>query len=415
MTIIDLILAFVFGTIVGILIHKILQQQKLSSLESELARFEERFKLQEENKIALLDAKEKFEDVFKAISAEALQQNNQSFLTLAQTAMGTVTQAAKNDFNTSSKVLADLVNPVKEALTKIDSKLGQVEQERVKGFSALDQQIKTLTDSNMVLRQEASNLSKALKAPSVRGRWGEMQLKRVVELAGMSEHSDFTEQHQFTGTDAAKASRPDLIVHLPSGGSLAIDAKAPINSYLEALEATHDSDREKKLKEHAQHVKGHLLSLSRKSYWSGLQNSPDFTILFLPGEVFFSAALEQDPSLLEYGMDQKIILATPTTLLAMLKAVSYGWRQESLTQNAKEISELGSNLYLRLSKFIEHLDQVGDGIKKSVSSYNKALASLEARVLPSARKLKELGASAGEEIVSPETITEDPRRSDLFS
>ncbi len=405
----DLILAFSAGGLFAYLFSRLLSQRKISALISEIVRYEERFKAQEENKKALIETREKFEDAFKAISSEALQQNNQAFLTLAQTAMGTVTQAAKHDFDTSSKAIENLVAPVKEALSQIDQKLNLVEQARIKGFTALDQQIQNLSASNQSLRQEASNLSKALKAPSVRGRWGEMQLRRVIELSGMSDHCDFSEQAQFSNSESESKARPDLIVYLPSGGTLAIDAKAPINAYIESLEALNDSDRDRKLKEHAQHVKSHLINLSRRGYWSQLPKSPDFTVLFLPGEVFFSAALEQDPSLLEYGMDQKIILATPTTLLALLKAVSYGWRQESLAENAKEISALGATLYSRLAKFFEHLEQVGDGVRKSVVAYNKAVASLESRVIPATRKLHELGATSEDEVKLPESVTEEPR------
>jgi DNA recombination protein RmuC len=383
-------------------------QLKITELSSEIARFEERVAQQEEAKLALQSVGERFQNAFKALSSEALQSNNQAFLTLAQTAMTSVTQSAKNDFEVTTKNIAELVTPVKEALGKIDSRLTQVEQDRLKSFATLDEQIKTLALSNATLKQEASNLSKALKAPSVRGRWGEMQLKRVVELAGMSEHCDFCEQAQTSGDDDKKG-RPDLIVYLPSGGTLAIDAKAPINSYLEALEVTEDYLKEKKLKDHAAHVRGHLQTLSRKGYWSQLPHSPDFTVLFIPGEVFFSAALEQDPSLLEYGMDQKVIIATPTTLLAMLKAVSYGWRQEKLSENAKQISKLASVLYERIGKFMEHFADLKTHLERSVGSFNKSVATLETRVIPSTNKLRELGASADVEIAPPESISESPR------
>jgi DNA recombination protein RmuC len=322
--------------------------------------------------------------------------------------MGTVTQAAKSDFESTTKNIAELVAPVKEALGQMDSRLTQVEQDRVRSFATLDEQLKTLALSNANLRQEASNLSRALRAPSVRGRWGELQLKRVVELAGMLDHCDFKQQEQTSGDNDRKG-RPDLVIFLPSGGTLAIDAKAPINSYLEALEAGDEHTRDRKLKEHAQHVKNHLLILSRKGYWSQLDNSPDFTVLFLPGEVFFSAALEQDPSLLEYGMDQKVIIATPTTLIAMLKAVAYGWRQEKLSENAKEISALAGVLYERIGLFMNHFSDLRQNIERTVSSFNKSVASLETRVVPATNKLKELGASAQAEISTPSTISEAPR------
>ena len=383
-------------------------QERFTSISSELARFEERVAQQEEAKRELLNVGERFQDAFKALSAEALQNNNQSFITLAQTTMGTVQQAAKTDFEMTAKNIAELVEPVKEVLGKMDSRLTQVEQDRVKSFATLDEQLKTLALSNANLRQEASNLSRALRAPSVRGRWGELQLKRVVELAGMIDHCDFKQQEQTSGDNDRKG-RPDLVIFLPAGGTLAVDAKAPINSYLEALETSDEHQRERKLKEHAQHVKNHLLALSRKGYWSQLENSPDFTVLFLPGEVFFSAALEQDPSLLEYGMDQRVLIATPTTLIAMLKAVAYGWRQEKLSENAKEISALAGVLYERIGLFMNHFSDLRQNIERTVSSFNKSVASLETRVIPSTKKLKELGATAESEIVTPANISEAPR------
>lgn len=383
-------------------------QERFTNISSELARFEERVAQQEDTKRELLNVGERFQDAFKALSAEALQNNNQTFITLAQTTMGTVQQAAKSDFEVTAKNIAELVEPVKEVLGKMDSRLTQVEQDRLKSFATLDEQLKTLALSNTTLRQEASNLSRALRAPSVRGRWGELQLKRVVELAGMIDHCDFKQQEQTSG-DGDRKGRPDLVIFLPAGGTLAVDAKAPINSYLEALESNDEFIRERKLKDHAQHVKNHLLALSRKGYWSQLENSPDFTVLFLPGEVFFSAALEQDPSLLEYGMDQRVLIATPTTLIAMLKAVAYGWRQEKLSENAKEISSLAGVLYERIGLFMNHFSDLRQNIERTVSSFNKSVASLETRVIPSTKKLKELGATAEGEISTPANISEAPR------
>lgn len=383
-------------------------QNRFSVVSAELARFEEKVAQHEESKKELLNVGERFQDAFKALSAEALRNNNQSFIALAQTAMNSVQQAAKTDFQSTAKNIAELVEPVKEVLGKMNLKLSQVEQDRLKSFATLDEQLRTLALSNSSLRQEASNLSRALRAPSVRGRWGELQLKRVVELAGMIDHCDFRQQEQTYGDNNQKG-RPDLVVFLPAGGTLAIDAKAPINSYLEALECNDEFTRDRKLKEHGQHVKNHLLALSRKGYWSKLENSPDFTVLFLPGEVFFSAALEQDPSLLEYGIDQRVLIATPTTLIAMLKAVAYGWRQEKLSENAKEISSLAAVLYERIGLFMNHFQDLRQNIERTVSSFNKSVASLETRVIPSTKKLKELGATAQPEIAAPLNISEAPR------
>lgn len=379
-------------------------QAKLSETTSELARHQERGVQQEELKNSLIQAGEKFQDAFKALSSDALKSNNQAFMELAQATMGSVQQAAKSDFEKTTKSIAELVQPVKDALGKMDTKLSQVEQDRVRSFATLDEQLKTLALSNTSLRQEASNLSRALRAPSVRGRWGELQLKRVVELAGMVDHCDFKEQEQTSG-DSGKG-RPDLVIFLPSGGTLAVDAKAPLHAYLEALETNDEELRARKMREHGAHVKGHLTALSRKGYWSQLENSPDFTVLFLPGEVFFSAALEQDPSLLEYGMDQRVLIATPTTLIAMLKAIAYGWRQEKLSENAKEISSLAGVLYERISLFMGHFSELRSNLERTVGTFNKAVGSLETRVVPATRKLRELGASAQEEIVAPANVSE---------
>jgi DNA recombination protein RmuC len=271
-----------------------------------------------------------------------------------------------------------------------------MEQTRAGAYSELREQVRSLGDAQNLLRTEASNLVRALRAPQVRGRWGEVQLKRVVELAGMAEHCDFTEQHSVDSEDGRL--RPDLVVRLPGGRTVVVDAKAPLSAYLEAVEATDEVHRSALLVDHARQVREHVMALSRKSYWEQLRPTPEFVVLFLPGESFFSAALEQDRDLIEAGAERRVILATPTTLISLLKAVSYGWKQETVAANAERVAELGRELHKRVSDLAGHVARLGKHLAGSVESYNAFVGSLESRVLPTARRFRELEA-AGAEIV----------------
>lgn len=355
-----------------------------ATIEAERKAFDEKLRLLEDAKAALADA-------FGALSSAALKGNSEEFLKLAQASLGQFQEGAKNDLTLREQAIAQLIAPVREALEKFEARVQSLEVAREGAYRGLIEQVGQLLDTGKDLRSETSNLVQALRAPVTRGQWGEIQLRRVVEMAGMLSYCDFIEQETVEGED--RKLRPDLIVKLPAGKTIVVDAKAPITSYLDAMALSDDEQRVSKLKSFARLVRDHVATLGRKSYWDQFEQSPELVVLFLPGDHFYSAALQQDPSLIEFGVDQKVLIATPVNLIGLLRAVAYGWRQEAIATNAKEISDLGAELYKRLSDFGGHWVDLSKSLSKTVEAFNSAVGSLESRVMVSARKFQELGAA----------------------
>jgi DNA recombination protein RmuC len=361
-----------------------------------------------EEKIALLSQMtEELRESFQALSADALKSNNQAFLHLAQSTLEKFQSEAKGDLELKQQAVENLVAPIGESLKKVDEQIRQMESVRDRAYGDLTTQVRSLITTQEKLQSETGNLVRALRTPTVRGQWGEIQLRRVVEIAGMLPYCDFVEQetvHTSTGR-----LRPDMIVKLPGGKNIVIDVKTPLQAYLEAAEATDDELRRQKLQDHARQVRTHMSQLSSKLYQEQFEPTPEFVVMFLPGEAFFSAALEQDTGLIERGVAQKVIPASPTTLIALLKAVAYGWNQEKLARNAQEISILGKELYERLRNLGGHVKNVGKELDSAVEAYNKAVGSLESRVMVSARRFAELGAPVAEEIAELTPIEKTTR------
>lgn len=365
----------------------------LTSTEAGLrVRLEAEQKRLKQNEELLAKVEQKFSDTFKALSQDALKASQEQFLQLAKTSFKAEQDSAQANMDKRVDAVERMVKPINESLDKAQQQAQELEKAREGAYTSLREQVRHMQDTHIGLQKETSQLVKALRQPTGRGQWGEMQLRRVVEMSGMQEHCDF-EIQTTTTTDEGKNLRPDLIVKLPGGQNIIVDSKAPMDAYLEAIETDDDAVKEVALARHAAQVRTHIQQLSSKKYQDQFETSPEFVVLFLPSEAFFSAALDQDSTLIEKGVDQGVILATPTTLIALLRAVAYGWRQEALAQNAQEISGVGQELYERLAKFTEHIDKIGKSLGATVNHFNAAVGTFDSRVMVSARKFEELGAA----------------------
>lgn len=386
-------------------------QQELSVARQDCARVAAELAVARQasaEKLALLQTAEtKLREAFAAVSSEALRNNNETFLQLARTSFGELQRTATLDLDGRQKAIETIVQPLKESLTKVDAKLQEVERGRASTQAQLSEQIRSLANAQQMLHAETSKLSRALRSPNVRGQWGELQLRRVLETAGMIQGSHYEMKESVVGEDGRLT--PDVLVKLPGGKNVVVDAKVPLTAFLDAAECADDASREAKLREHARQLKEHVNRLAGKAYWSHFQPAPDIVVMFVPGEPLLTSALQTDPSLLEFSMNRGVMLASPLTLIALLRAIAYGWQQETVARNAQEISELGRNLYERIAKLAEHFENVGRSLAKSVEAYNSAVGTLESRVLVTARRLRDKGVTSAEEFPELETVDHTPR------
>ena len=399
------------GLLLGLLVMWLIARRRENSLLGDLEQLEANLKsqeaIQQEREAAFELANAKLTQAFTDIANRSLRANSDTFLKLAEQNLGTHQEKAKRELSEREKAVEELVKPIRDALQASHKQITDLEKSRSEAYGSIRNQLEAMQLSQKSLTQETQNLVKALRRPEVRGQWGEITLRRLVELAGMVEHCDFVEQVHTTNND--QVIRPDMIVNMPDKRQLVVDVKTPLDAYLSAVEAEDDAQRKLGLERHAKNVRAHIRLLSSKAYWKQFDESPEFVILFIPGDQFLSAALAEEPDLIEYALAEQIILATPTSFVALLKAVAYGWRQSALADNAKEIRVLAEDLYGRLGTFVTHMNRVGRQLASSVENYNKAVGSLERKVLPGARKFTELGVHSNNEIEKLESLEPVPR------
>jgi len=400
--------ALLTGLLLGFLIAQVRSGHRIEQLRVDLetarVRLESETRLEADRLAQLEDAEARLRATFDSVASRTLRNNSEMFLQMARETLGRDRDAAQVSLKERETAISQLIDPLRTALEKAEAQVQGLEREGRDAFATLRVQIETLAEGQSLLQRETRNLVTALRRPEVRGRWGELTLRRLVELAGMSEHCDFTEQLQVVSDEGAL--RPDLVVHMPDSRDLVVDVKTPLDAYLEALEATTEEARTFQLRRHAQHVETRVRQLAAKSYWAQFEHSPEFAVLFLPGDQFLSAALAERTDLLESALKQNVIIATPSTLIALLKTVAYGWRQSAVAQNAAVIREIGQELYRRLGNFTGHLGRTGARLGAAVEAYNAAVGSLERQVLPQARKFTELGVTADSQLPLLEPVGE---------
>ena len=414
MTLWILLLAGIGGCVLGFLLALVWRAKREHAVHVELELLRARVKSDEgaaaERDAAIVRMREQLQGVFGELARTSLQSNNEMFLQLARERLDRDKQEASATFKERETAIESLIQPIRDAIGRTELQIQSIERERIDAFAGIRNQMELLTTGQHVLSRETRNLVTALRRPDVRGRWGEMTLKRLVELSGMSAHADFTEQHhQLTESGAI---RPDMIVHMPERRDIVVDVKTPLDAYLAAVEAQTEDDRGRELKRHAQVVSARIRELAGKQYWAQFEHSPDFVVLFLPGDQFLSAALQENPDLIDESLRQNVMLATPTSLVALLKTVALGWKQAALAENAAEIRKLGEDMYKRLGAFGDHLAKLGKSLGASVDSFNKAVGSLEQQVMPAARRFPGLGLRVTRELelIEPvETLTRVPR------
>ena len=407
----DVFLGAIVGLLLGAGVVYIWLQRQLSEKRQQLAALEARHVSDQESaeeKLALLEqARDQLKESFQALSSEALSKNNESFLNLAKSTLEKYQEGAKGDLDKRQEAITKTVEPVGDALKAFNERVDKIEQRRTQTDASIGQQLQQLAESQVQLSKTTGSLVQALRAPQVRGQWGEMQLRRTVEMAGMINYCDFEEQASVETSDGQRQ-RPDMIIRLPNERVVVVDSKVPLAAYLDALQSDDPDHQKERMVAHARHIRDHIKGLSAKSYWTQFDNAPEFVVLFIPNETIFSAALEQDPELIEQGVLNKVILATPTTLIALLKAIAYGWQQEAIAREAKDIAALGKELYERVSVVTGHFTKLGKSLDQSVGCYNKAVSSMESRLLVTAKKFDALDSSSPDPLPEPSLIENQP-------